>query len=386
MWNSVLAVWRKELLDGLRDKRALKLAFLPPVYMVLFFSLGILFAIYMQSDEARKLELTVSGEAPDLVAWLEENQVDIERAEGDAYELVEQGDKNLVLVLPQTAPDPGDKTPLPVTLVYNASNQKVHGPLGQVRQLIYQYSSRRAAINVMARGISSELIQPVRIKESNIASEREMGGLILGSVPMLLLMCAVIGSVGFASDMTAGERERRSLEPLLINPTPSGVFMLGKWLAAVALTLAVIVLCLVLLGVALALLPFNEMGFRVAVSPLALVQIFWALVPVAMIAAGLQLALGILSRSFKDAQTFMGFLVLLPMIPFFVVITNPGLYADWHLWVPMLGHQTVLKDLLLGQGAPDWAFTAFWVSGVPVAGGAVWLAARQLRRASIVYG
>ncbi|BFM20037.1 ABC transporter permease [Gilvimarinus japonicus] len=386
MWRTLKAIFYKELIDAVRDKRALRLAFLPPVYMVVFFSLGIGFAIHLQKNVQHNIELNVSGNAPELVAWLEENQINIKTYDQDLYQAVEAGELEIGLSLPAEQPAPGAKEPLPVTLVYNAANQNVHGPLGTVRNLIYQYSSRNAAVNVMARGLSPELIAPVHIKETNVASEQQMGGLILAGVPLLLLMSAMMGSMGFSADMTAGERERRSLEPLLINPTSSALFITGKWLAALCLTLSVVALTLILLSIALALLPFNQMGFRVEVGLLAVLAIFGSLLPVAMIAAALQLALGILSRSFKDAQTYMSLLVLLPMIPFFIVMTSPGIYADWQLWVPLLGHQTVLKSLLLGESAPIWAFAAFWLSALPIVLLALWFAGRQLRRAKVIYG
>lgn len=386
MWRTLKAIFYKELIDAVRDKRALRLAFLPPVYMVVFFSLGIGFAIHLQKNVQHNIELNVSGNEPELIAWLEENQINIKTYDQDLYQAVEAGELEIGLSLPAEQPAPGAKEPLPVTLVYNAANQNVHGPLGTVRNLIYQYSSRNAAVNVMARGLSPELIAPVHIKETNVASEQQMGGLILAGVPLLLLMSAMMGSMGFSADMTAGERERRSLEPLLINPTSSALFITGKWLAALCLTLAVVALTLILLSIALALLPFNQMGFRVEVGLLAVLAIFGSLLPVAMIAAALQLALGILSRSFKDAQTYMSLLVLLPMIPFFIVMTSPGIYADWQLWVPLLGHQTVLKSLLLGESAPIWAFAAFWLSALPIVLLALWFAGRQLRRAKVIYG
>ncbi|WP_020210892.1 ABC transporter permease [Gilvimarinus chinensis] len=387
MWfKQIKAVCRKEIKDAIRDKRAMKLAFLPPVYMVVFFAMGIGMAIHFQNTEERNIELSVAGNNQALTDFLRENRLDIKAAPEDAYGAVERGELDYALILDAVPESGNPRTPRVATLVYNASNQNVHGPVGEVRRLLYQYNGTEAALNVMARGLSPELINPLRVRDANVATEQQMGGLILGGVPLLLLMCAMMGSMGFAADMTAGERERRSLEPLLINPVSSLVLITGKWATAVLLTLAVVLLCLLLLAIALYFLPFNQMGLRVEVGPLALAGIFLALIPVAFIAAALQLALGILSRSFKDAQTYMGFLILLPMVPFFVMITNPGLYQSWHLWVPMLGHQTVLKGLLLGETAPALAYPAFWLSAVPVTLLALWAAGRQLRRAKIIYG
>ncbi|MBU2886470.1 ABC transporter permease [Gilvimarinus agarilyticus] len=380
------AVWNKELRDALRDKRAMKVAFLPPIYMVVFFALGIGLAIHFQNNEEQDTQLHVAGQDAALTAWLTEKNIHLKPSPDDPYAAVEQGEVDYVLVLEREVATPGSKEPRSATLVYNASNQRVHGPVGQVRQLLYQYNSMEAGINILARGLSPKLINPIRVREANVASEQQMGGLILGGVPLLLLMCAMMGSVGFSADMTAGERERQSLEPLLINPVPSLTLMLGKWLAAVALTLAVVLLCLLLMSIALYFLPFDKMGLRVSVSAGAMLGIFVSLIPIAAIAASLQLLLGIFSRSFKDAQTYMSILIVLPMVPFFLVITNPGIYQPWHLWVPMLGHQTVLRELLLGQGVTPIAFVAFILSALPVTLLGLWLAAKQMRRAKVIYG
>lgn len=386
MKSSIWVVMVKEIRDAVRDRRALRLAFLPPVYMVVFFALGIGFSIHFHNNEDLDIELPVSGmdRAPALMSWLTEKQIRLRDVEGDVYGQVESGELDYVLMVPER--DTAAPAPYNVWLVYNASQQSVHRDLGEVRHLVQLYSRIEGSIQVLARGLSPQLVNPVVLREANVASEQQMGGLVLSGVPLLLLMCAMMGSMGFAADMTAGERERRSLESLLINPVDSLSLMAGKWLAALILTLAVVLLCLGLLAVALYFLPFNQIGLRVSVNAMALGSIFGALVPVAALAAALQLLLGILSRSFKDAQTFMSILVLLPMVPFFIVLTNPGFYQDWHLWVPLLGHQTVLKNLLLAEPVPALAFAAFWLSAVPLTLLALWLAARQLRRAKVIYG
>src|SRR5690606_21165635 len=118
----------------------------------------------------------------------------------------------------------------------------------------------------------------------------------------------------FSADMTAGERERRSLESLLIMPVSSAAIMIGKWLTSVILTLGMLLLTLVLLWIALTYLPFNQLGLRVDVGWLAMVQISAALLPVVFFAVSLQLAVSIFARSFKDAQTYVGLLMFVPMI------------------------------------------------------------------------
>src|SRR5690606_13179742 len=148
--------------------------------------------------------------------------------------------------------------------------------------------------------------------------------------------------------MTAGERERRSLESLLITPASSVAIMMGKWLTSVLLTLAVLVLTLVFLWGALSYLPFNQLGMRVDVGWLPILNIFLALLPVVLFSVALQLAIAIFARSFKDAQTYVGLLIFIPMVPGFYMLFNPGVYHDWFLWVPILGQQVGIRELILG--------------------------------------
>src|SRR5690606_4100794 len=137
--------------------------------------------------------------------------------------------------------------------------------LGFVRGQIQAWSARESSVQLLARGINPELRSAVHLRETNIASDQKMGMYILGSLPMLLLLSAFIGSVGFSADMTAGERERRSLESLLITPTSSMALMVGKWWASMLLTVAVLIVTIVLLGIALNFLPFVQLGLRVEV-------------------------------------------------------------------------------------------------------------------------
>lgn len=394
--HNILTVLRKELTDAIRDKRALKLAFILPVFIILMSAVGMSFTVKTQTQDDSDSNgaetittLPVEGAEyiPELIDWFKEHQIVIEDAPGDAYSAVQSQSLEYALVIPKKAEEQREQgKPIDAWLVYDASKQSVHSTLSKVRGVFYQWSGMQQTLSLLARGISPESTSPISWNESNVANEQKMGSFILASVPLMLMMCAVMGSLGLAADMTAGERERRSLESLLINPITSIKLMWGKWMAAVLLSLAVVIISLILMGVELYFIPFNELGLRVDVTFFAYVKIFVALIPVIFVVAGLQLSLGILARSFKDAQTYMSLLALLPMVPSMMLMTNPDLYAPWHLWVPILGQQTIIKDLLLGEAVPGIAFVAFWISSIPLTLASLWFAARQLRKSTTIYG
>jgi sodium transport system permease protein len=392
-WQSITRVFRKEFKDAVRDKRTMRLAFLPALYFAGMFSAGVLFAINIQTDNEvnglTNVPVSVSGAEyfPELVSWLTEQGAEIKIIEGDAYQQVEDKTLDFALIIPAAAAsEVAQAKAATLWLVYDASNPKVHSGVGFVRSQIYAWSGRAAGLQLLAQGISPELRNTITLRESNVASEQKMGIYILGGLPMLLLLSAFIGSVGFSADMTAGERERRSLESLLITPTSSLAIILGKWVTSVLLTLTVVLVTLSLLGIALNFLPFNQLGLRVDVNPGDLLKVFLRLIPVIIFAVSLQLFVAIFARSFKDAQTYIGLLVFVPMVPVFYNMFNPGVYFDWFLWVPVLGQQVVIKELFLGGSLAALTLMKFWLVAISLTFIFISLTAKQLRRPKIVYG
>lgn len=391
--SAALIVFRKEWRDSVRDKRAMRLAFLPALYFVGMFTGGILFAINMQQDYridgVTNIPLAVQGAEylPELTDWLTEQGVVVEPMAEDAYQSVETGKKDFALIIPAEVQEQKVRgEALTIWLVYDAADQQVHARLGFVRGQINAWSARIGSLNLLARGIAPEVGITISLRESNVADDQKMGVYILGSLPMLLLLSAFIGSIGFSADMTAGERERRSLESLLITPAASSAMIVGKWMTSVLLTLGVLSVTLLLLWLALSYLPFNELGLRVDVGWFAIVSIFSSLLPVVLFAVALQLAIAIFARSFKDAQTYVGLLVFIPMVPGFYAMFNPGVSEDWFVWVPILGQQVTIRDVFLGESLPAGALLSFWVIGVVLTFVFLAVAARQLRRAKIIYG
>jgi len=388
-----MAVYRKELRDALRDKRTLRMAFLPPLYFVAIFVGVVFFAVNMANDKkvagVNSIPVYVEGEQnlPELVAWLREEGAVIKAIDKDAYQQIKEKKIDFALIIPDEAKQKRAKgESAPIWLVYDGANQKLSSSIGFVRSQLYVWNSRVGAINLMARGIAPDVGNPVTLREDNIADEQKMSVYLLASVPLTLLMAAFIGSVGFSADMTAGERERRSLESLLITPAPTFSLYLGKWLTSVTLTLCILIMQLLLLAVAFRFLPFNQLGLRVDINYIDLINVFWVLIPIVFFAVALQLSLSIFAKSFKDAQSLIAGLVFVPMLLNFYTMFNPGVFYDWWLWVPVLGQAVIIKEILLGGTIAAFAFWKFWLVGIIMTILAFWLGIKQLRRPKIIYG
>lgn len=391
--HKIWVVFTKEWRDALRDKKSLRMTLLMPVYFVGIFVASTLFAIHMGNQsratttEPIKLSVVGAEQLPALIDWLRERGVDVQSVGEDAYQQVEQAKLDYALIIPEDAAEKfatGESVEL--ALVFDMTNSKVHGSLSFVRQQIWSWNARMGSLRLLARGISPAIVNPVSVRDLNIASDEKMGFFIMLGLPILLIMTAFMSSVGFSADMVAGERERRSLESLLITPVTSGSLVLGKWLNAFSITVLVLLVEVFLFALAFHFLPFNDLGLRVNVTPLDLALVLLVLISVAFVATGLQFLVSIFARSFKDAQTYMGLMVFIPMVPLFYSMFNPSAYADWFRWVPILGQQILIKDLLLGGRVQVAQFAQVWLVALVLAIGMLLLTARQLRKPGIVYG
>jgi sodium transport system permease protein len=391
--SKIFIVLRKEWRDAMRDNKSLRMALLMPMYFVAIFVASSLFIIHMSNQSrattSEPIKLAVVGAAhlPTLIDWLQERGVKIDAVGDDAYQQVERGDLGYALIIPEDAQEKfATGESIELALVFDATNSKLQGSLHFVRQQIWNWNSRMGSLRLLSRGISPVITSPVSIRDLNIASDQKMGFFVMASLPMLMILTAFIASVGFSADMTAGERERRSLESLLITPASSASLVLGKWLTSFSLTLTVLLVEILLLSIAFAYVPFKELGLRVDVSFTDLMAIYGALGSVALLATGLQFVISLFARNFKDAQTYMGMMVFLPMVPLFYTLFNPSAYEDWFRWVPVLGQQVLVKDLLLGGNVSPFHFVQVWIVALALALIFLFFTASKLRKPKIVYG
>ena len=391
--RNIRTVLRKEWRDALRDNKSLRMTLLMPIYFVGVFVASSLFIIHMSNQsrattsEPIKLSVVGSENLPPLIDWLQERGVKVDAVADDAYQQVERGDLGYALIIPDDAQQKfATGESIELALVFDATNSKLQGSLHFVRQQIWNWNARMGSLRLLSRGIAPGITNPVYIRDLNIASDEKMGFFVMASLPMLLILTTFMASVGFSADMTAGERERRSLESLLITPATSNAIVLGKWLTSFSLTLTVLLIEVLLLGIALAYVPFKELGLRVDVSFVDLLAVYAALISVALLATGLQFVVSLFARNFKDAQTYMGLMIFLPMIPLFYTTFNPSAYADWFRWVPVLSHQLLIKDLLLGSGVSLVDFAQAWIVSLVLAVIFLRFTSTQLRKPKIVYG
>lgn len=381
------SIVRKELKDGLRDRRALVTLLAIPV-LFLGLMVGMVFFLLSLQAGSESFRLPVQGAeyARPLMNWLQEEGVSIAPVEGDPVELVRGQREDFILVVPPDFPEQfqsyGDAQ---IELVLDRSRNNIQARVGRLRMLIQQWNARLGSLRLIARGISPQVANPVQLQDVDVANQQKTASQFLAVIPIMLVMIIFTASIGLSVDMMAGEREKRSLEPLLLNPVSRETILLGKWLAAIVCTLAVLLATSVAIYLIVPRLPLEKLGLHYRVGPGQLLQSALAAIPLIGLATMVQLLVSIFARSFKEAQSYISLSVMIPMLmAYYVLFTDST--AAWQLWVPILGPLTLMEAIFNGAAVAPWAWPVTSGVSLSLAFLTAAVVVRQLKREKIIYG
>jgi sodium transport system permease protein len=354
MFERIGIVLRKELTDSFRDQRTLINSLLssllgPLILFVLFTVIGS--TLGEQAD--RPLELPVAGveAAPGLIAFLEQRNVIVQPAPANPEAAVRAGDADVVLVIDEEYAERLQAgLPAPVQLVLDSSRQAAGPSVERARRLLEQYAGQLGALRLQARGVSPSLVVPLALEEADVATPESRAAQLLNVLPYFLIFAVFVGGMSFAIDTTAGERERGSLEPLLLNPLQRGEFVLGKMLAGLVPTVLSVLVALVGFAAVVNLNPVGEqLGVRLNLSLPTLTAIFLITVPMMILAAALQMIIATASRTVKEAQSYLAFLPLIPALPGLFLAFLPLRTSLWQMFIPTFGQQMLINQLMRGE-------------------------------------
>ncbi|HEY2029918.1 MAG TPA: ABC transporter permease subunit [Myxococcales bacterium] len=384
----MLAVFKKELRDHTRDRRSMLSGLLVPILGPVFF-LGMFMMLASWSREDKPLVIPVAGaeNAPHLIAFLQRGGAVIEPAPADFEAQVRDGKMDLALSIPS---DYGKEfeagRSAPLQLAYDSSNNKARPHVTRARRLLEVYTQRLSALRMIARGVSPGLVAPLDLTELDVATAERTAANALSMIPLFLLLAAFVGGLHLAIDCTAGERERGSLEPLLVNPVSREAVVLGKWLAVVLVTVAAMGVAMLGFWLAVRRVPLQDLGVRFQLGAGETAGLLAASLPLALFAAAMQITLALFARTFKEAQTYLSMLMMVPVIPATFLSLSPIKTKLWMMAVPVLGQTVLMTDVLRGEGRPAlWFVLAALSAGVAGALFLVW-AGRLLRNEKIVFG
>jgi len=348
--SAVFAVCIKEIIDNLRDRQTVFYALLFGPLLLPSIVAGSLIGAFNQInidfDEVTELAAINVSSAPNLVAFLRQNNIDTIPAPDNFRKRLSEGDIDLVLEVPKTFTDNMRAgTPAPLNLYLNEGNKDSTKAARKVASLLSVYERTIDSLRLQARGLDPKVFDSVRLEQIDISEDGASTQIIASMLPFLLIMSMVMGGFYLAIDTTAGERERLSLEPLLSLPISRQSVVLGKYLA----TLAFVALSGLLTSYTLVLIfhffPSEALSSLLRFDATTIARAFILALPLSLLITSLLLAVSAFTRSTKEAQTYLGVIMAIPMAPFFLLQFLNIKSATRIMAIPMMSQYKLLEKV-----------------------------------------
>ena len=378
--NALITVWAKELTDLFRDRRTMMVSLLmgPLLMPALILGIGKLASDRVTTQLEKPLEVPVIGatNAPNLVAWLEGQNIVVKPAPVDADEAIRSQREDVILRIGEKFGEQWrGSMPATVEILHDSSREDAQIPVERLRNLLANYDRGVGALRLVARGISPTVSRPLRISDRDLATPEARRGQALAFLPYLLILTSFLGGAYLVIDSTAGERERNSLEPLLATPAKRAVIMSGKILAACTFGLISLVLTLAMFKLSFQFAP--SLGIKLDVSSWALARILLVLLPIVLIGTCLLTLIAAGAKSVKEAQSYMSVLMLVPMLPTIILMVNPVKNQLWMMTVPFLAQNQMILKLVRSETISGAEWGAYLLAGFGAGVVLWWLASRR---------
>jgi sodium transport system permease protein len=392
--DAAWVILKKEVVETLRDRKTLIVMVVLPLvlYPLLFLGLGQATKAQQESLEQEALTLGLAGAEPPpaMVALLEEiPSTTLVRVEDAEAAVLDRQVSAAVQIPPEFGPSLDAKGQGKLTLAYDGSDDSSREAETRLRTALEAYAEIVRDARLVEANLAVDYVRPVSMEARNVAPPARQGGWVLGQILPMLVSMLMIGAAFYpAIDLTAGEKERGTLQTLLTAPIDAMSIVAGKFGAVVVLSLLTGVMNLVsvaLVAVSIPLPDAMEASMTFAVPWANVGLILLCLVFLGMMFGAVMMAVAVTARSFKDAQNYLTPLYLLCIFPL-MLSSLPGVELDPALAAaPVVNLALAMKDLLMGDIDGGRLFIVFLSSAVWTALGLA-LAARMFRMESALLG
>ena len=370
--NAALVVFFKEVIENLRDRRTITNALLVgPLLGPLLFTALTSLMITRELDRGEKpIEVSIVGaeHAPNLVAFLKRNGVKPKPPVDDPEARVRRQEEDMVLRIPATYGEAWSAgRTAQVELLYDSSQRDSATPVERLRGLVQAYSSQNGAMRLMARGLSPAVASPLVVASRDQSTPQSRSGLLFAMLPYFLILSAFMGGMYLAIDTTAGERERQSLEPLFVNPVGRSRILAGKLGATFAFAMASLALSLIAFGYAGRFIPTDRIGMVLDFGPRFAAIALLVMLPLVLLATCLQTLIAAFAKSYREAQTYLSLLMLIPMLPSAMLAVLPLKAQTWMFSVPLLSQHLIVTRLVRAETVTPQQLLLCLASGTAIA-------------------
>jgi sodium transport system permease protein len=379
-------VFAKEWRDALRDRRTLLAVLLGSVALgpAVLVVLSLLVTGLEERAAARDVWVQGTAHAPSLVNFLERQTVRVREAPPDALRALRERrlDAPVLVVGPRFEAALASGEPAAVTLWVHGGDARVQAAAGRAGQLLQAFAQEQATLRLALRGVSPAGLDVLRVDAQDVADPSARAAPWMALLPFFVLMAVVYGTLNAALDTTAGERERGSLEPLLVNPVAPWALLLGKWAAVAGVGMLVAVLACAGFLPAPWLLRNETLAALFRFGPAEAALFVGLLMPLAALLAAALMSIAMACRSVREAQAGSTVFVLAVSLLPLVEMLDPGGAARWQLAVPVLSQVVLMSRVLRSEPPAGWELAVPTVSCMLLAALLLVALARRLARAT----
>ena len=368
----IFHIFRKDLIETLRDRRTVVMAFVVPalIYPLLFTLLGSVAIDKRGEIERTRARVAAWGPVPEATLRAVEQQARADivdrRAqppadpEAEARRLITSKRLHLVLLTPLGASGPS----IPVRVLADSTNVDSDAMERRVALALADHNAELLRQRMVSLGQDAASARPLEVREEDLADAARRGASFAAALlPYLLLVLVATSGFYAALDLTAGEKERGTLQTLLTAPVRSVEIVAGKYLAVLALTLAATVCNLGSIALALARgTAAMEAGARFSLGLSSAGVIFVTVLPAALLIVALLMAVGVLARSYREGQSYLMPILLLVMVAGFASFLPGAELTTGTALVPLLNVTLLVHDLLVAKAGGQQIFIVWAVS------------------------
>ena len=350
----IKALFKKEFIDTIRDKRSVVAALFGALFTPLLFAVMMTFNIEKaRSVDDVYIEINNGDMAPQIVELLERDS--IYHAElpstGKKFEL--DGETHTHSKISLTFSDDFESqlsSGLPANILINAdySDQERSSQIRRVKRVLENYEGAVLNMRLVARGISPLVIDVVDLEEQDTSTPGSKSAIILGMLGVFILFSVFVSSTNVAIDCSAGERERNSLELLLMQPVSTFDVVASKTINTGLFGLFAGTLSIALTAVVIPFIPLHKIGMAFNFDLEVAVKMWFIILPLAFFAAAFQLVTTFHAKSFKEAQTYIQYSIMLPLIVPMALEFSKYKHAALD-YLPIVAQQQAISKLIRGE-------------------------------------
>lgn len=390
-------VYRKELTESLRDRRTLLSSILVPLLLFPVLTVGFGYAASEIMGAARKHPskiMVLGGEdSPGVLAELRAlGMVRVVPASADYAEQISNSKIQAAVEMPrgfEAAATRGDNPTIKIYM-YEGDLKSSMG-VERIEGFFRRYRDRLARERLAAHNLPAALVKPFEIQQQNVASpEKIFGSTFGGIIVYMVILLSMTGAMYPAMDLTAGEKERGTIETILTSPVDRNHLVLGKFLMVLTASVATVALSVISMG--FSFLEMSKLGlssgdahpFVFSVDPKAILGVFFMALPVAVLFSAALFTISLFAKTVKEAQSYLTPLTFVVVIPA-VASLLPGVELTAKLAViPILNVSLACKEII--SGTYHWNnIVLIFLSTCVYAAAAIFLAVKMFEREDVLF-